>query len=29
LIWQLLLNQEKKWQRFNGAEKCAQVKLPE
>lgn len=29
LIWQLLLKQEKKWLRFNGAEKCAQVKLPE
>jgi putative transposase len=29
LIWQLLLKQEKKWLRFNGAEQCAQVKLPE
>ncbi len=28
LIWQLLLKQEKKWLRFNGSEKCAQVKLP-
>ena len=28
LIWQLLLKQEKKWLRFVGAEKCAQVKLP-
>ena len=28
LIWQLLLKQEKKWRRFNGAEKCALVLLP-
>jgi transposase-like protein len=28
LIWQLLLKQEKKWRRFNGAEQCAQVPLP-
>jgi len=29
LIWQLLLKQEKKWLRFCGAERCANVKLPE
>ena len=29
LIWQLLLKQEKRWLRFAGAEKCAQVTLPE
>ncbi|MBP6823279.1 MAG: IS256 family transposase [Acidobacteria bacterium] len=28
LIWQLLLKQEKKWLRFCGAEKCANVLLP-
>jgi hypothetical protein len=28
LNWQLLLKQEKKWRRFNGAEQCAQVPLP-
>lgn len=27
-IWKLLLKQEKKWQRFCGAEKCAKVQLP-
>lgn len=29
LIHQLLIKQEKKWQRFTGAEKCATVPLPE
>lgn len=29
LVWQILLKQEKRWLKFCGAEKCAQVELPQ